>query len=97
MTCLSVDEGGQGEVVEKVGEETPDVSVPVFAETFVVEAVNLGDLPGLVVASEDGDSVLVSEFESNEKCDGLNGIVASVDVITHKKVVGVWRVSPDSE
>lgn len=48
-TDLVVDQGGQREVVEQVGEEFPDVGVAVLAQTLVVEAVDLGDLSRLVV------------------------------------------------
>ena len=61
-THLVLDEGGEGEEVEEVGEETPDIGVAVFAQTLVVEAVYLGDLSGLVIATEDGDAVAVSEL-----------------------------------
>ena len=48
---LGLDEGGEGKVVEQVGEVAPDVGVTVFAETLVVEAVYLGDLARLVIPS----------------------------------------------
>lgn len=41
---LVVDEGGQREVVEEVGEVLPDVGVAVLPEALIVEAVNLGNL-----------------------------------------------------
>ena len=94
---LVVDERGQGQVVEEVGEEFPHVGVAVFAQTFVVEAVDLGDLAGFVVAAEDGDALGVSDFERNEEGDGLNGEVAAVDVVAHEEVVGVWIGAADFE
>lgn len=79
---LVVDEGREGEVVEKVGEVLPDIGVAVFAEALVVEAVDLGDLARLVVAAEDGDALRVSDLESDEQGDRLNGIIATIDVVT---------------
>ncbi len=38
---LPVNQGGQRQVVEQVGEILPDVGVAVFAQAFVVESVNL--------------------------------------------------------
>ena len=78
---LIVDESSQGEVVEEVCEGFPDVGVPVFAQTFVVEAVDLGDLARLVVSAQDRYALRVPDFEGHEEGDGFDGVVAAVDVV----------------
>ena len=78
---LVVDKGSEGKVVEKVGEVFPYVGVAILSETLIVEAIDLGDLTGFVVATEDCDSLGVSNFESNEEGDGLHGIVTSINVV----------------
>ncbi len=90
-------DGRHGQVVEQICEALPHVGVPVFSEALVVEAVNLGDLAGLVVAPEDSDSVLEPDLERNKQGDGLDGVVASVDVVAHEEVVGLWDPAPDPE
>ena len=94
---LVVDQCGEWEVVKEVGEVLPDVCVAVLPEALVVEAVDLGDLSGLVVAAEDGDAVAVSDLECDEQRDGLDRVVAAVYVVAHEEVVGVWRVAADAE
>lgn len=79
---LVVDESGQGEVVEQVGEVFPHVCVSVLSETFIVEAVDLGNLTRLVVSAEDGDALRVADLEGDEEGDSLDGEVASVDIVT---------------
>lgn len=69
---LVFNQGGQGEVVEEVGENLPHVGVAVFAEALVVEAVNLCDLARLVVASQDGDALGVADLEGDEERHGLD-------------------------
>ena len=41
---LVVDQGGEGKIVEQVGEVLPDVGIAVFTKALVVEAVYLSDL-----------------------------------------------------
>jgi len=66
---LIIDERGEREEVEQVGEVPPYVGVAVFAQTLVVEAVDLRNLPRLVVTSQDGDAVAIAQLESHEESD----------------------------
>lgn len=79
---LVLDQGGQGKVVEQVGEVLPDVGIAILSQAFVVEAVDLSDLAGLVIPSEDGDALGVSDLESDEEGNCLDGIISSIDVVT---------------
>ena len=58
------DEGAEGEVVEDFAAIAPDVGGAVFADALVVEAVDRGDLAGLVVAADKGNAIRVSNFEA---------------------------------
>ena len=97
MTYLIFDEGGEGEVVEEVGEVSPYVCVAVLAEAFVVETIHLRDLPRFVVSAEDGYSIAVSELECDEEGYGLDRVVPPVDIVAHEEVVGVGRIAADPE
>ena len=92
-----VDRGRQRQEVEEVGEVLPDVGVAVFAQALVVEAVDLRDLPRLVVAAEDGDAVTVPDLERDEQRRRLDRVVAAVDVVAHEQVVRVRRGPADAE
>jgi hypothetical protein len=83
-TDLVLDKGGEGEAVEEVGEEAPDVRIPVLTQALVVKAIHLRDLPRLMVPAEDGDTVGVAQLECHEEGDGLDGVVAAVDVVAHE-------------
>ena len=60
---LVLNECGEGKIVEQVGEIFPDIGIAVFAQAFVVKAVDLGDLARLVVATKNGDALGVSNLE----------------------------------
>ena len=78
---LVVDKGSEGEVVEKVSEVFPYVCITVFSKALIVEAIDLGDLAGFVVATEDRNALRVSDFESHKQRYRLDRIITSIDVI----------------
>ena len=53
----AVDDGGEGEEVEDLAARLPDAGVAVLLLALFVEAVDLGDLAGFVVAADEGDLV----------------------------------------
>ena len=67
---LVIDQRSQRQIVKEVCEVLPDVSVPVFPQALVVEAVHLGDLPGLVVPSDQGDPVWVPDLGDYRGSEG---------------------------
>lgn len=61
------DEGAEREVVEDFAAVAPDICGAVFPQALVVEAVDGGDLAGFVVASDEGDSIRVADFEAEKQ------------------------------
>ena len=61
---LVIDQGGEGEVVEEIGEVLPYIRIAVFSETFIVEPIDLCDLAGFVVAADESHTVWVSRTEA---------------------------------
>jgi hypothetical protein len=79
---LIVNERGEGEVVEEIGEVFPNVGIAVFSETLVVEAIYLSDLTGFMITTENCDALGVSDFESNQESNSFDRVVSSINVIT---------------
>jgi len=50
-----------------------------------------------VVTSEDGESVLEAHLEGDEEGHGLDGVVATIDVVSHEEVVGVRGLATNLE
>ena len=79
---LVLNQSGERKIVEKVGKVLPDIRVSIFAQTFVVESVDLCDLSGFVVSTKDCDALGITNFQCNEECNSLNGIVSTVNIVT---------------
>mgnify|MGYP001635523497 CR=1 FL=1 len=69
---LVFDESSKGKVVEKVGEVFPHVGIAVFAETFVIESVDLCDLSGLVVSTKNRNTLRVTDLQGDQEGHCLN-------------------------
>ena len=59
---LAIDDSREGQVVEYLGAVSPHGDRAVLAEALVVEAVDLGDLPGLVVSPNQGYPVWITHL-----------------------------------
>ena len=94
---LVLDDGREAQVVEDLGAVPPHVDRSVLAEALVVEAVDLGDLPALVVAPDEGDAIGVAHLEGKEEEEGLDGVVAPVDEVAQEEVVLVGALASDLE
>ena len=81
---LVLDHGREREVVKDVCKVAPDIWAAILAQSLVVKAVDLRNLPALVVAPENENAVLVPHFQTHEQRHGLHGIVASIDIVPHK-------------
>lgn len=83
---LVIDDNGQSEEVEHVGEVVPHICVAIFARAFRVEAVRLGDTARLMVAADEVDAVRVAQLQADEEGDGLNGEESAVDIIACREL-----------
>lgn len=64
---------------------------------LLVEAVDLGDPSGLVVAAGEVDAVGVPHLQGHQQRYGFHGVVAAVYEVAHEEVVGERHVASDCE
>ena len=57
---LSIDDGSQGQKIKDLAASFPHGGVAILLLTFLVKAVDLGDLSRLVVSTDERDSVRIS-------------------------------------
>jgi hypothetical protein len=50
-----------------------------------------------VVSTEDGHAIRVPQLEGHKESHGLDRVVPTINIVPHEEVVGVGRVSTDSE
>lgn len=85
------------QIVKDIGEIFPWVDITVFLQNFVVKSVSLGDLTGLVVASEEADKMGVFEFQTEEILESFDRMVASINEISNEYVFLVRDFTSDPE
>lgn len=83
MHCenLFVDDSGDGKAVETVGKGLPQLDV-VPALAFVVETVDAVNGCTFVVTTQDEEVFGVLDLVGQQEADGLERLLASVDVVT---------------
>lgn len=86
---LVVDDDGERQVVEHVGEVVPHIRVAVLAATLGVEAVGLRHTTRFVVAADEMHAVRVAQFEADEKGDRFDTEEAAVDVVACTETRGL--------
>ena len=84
-----VDDGSKWKVVEDFSAVLPGIGVTILPADLVVEAIDRGDLPGLVIAPEESDPVGVLDFEAEEELEGLNRMISSIHKISNEDVAGL--------
>jgi hypothetical protein len=89
----SIHHRAQRQIIKQIAAIPPDIRRSKLALTLVVEAIDLGDLAGFVVASNQGEAVGVADFKGDEEEEGLDRVEASVDKValsedTHTHHVG---------
>ena len=88
-----INNSSESQVVENVCTVSPNVDRAELPKTLIVEAVDLCDLPALVVSPDEGYSLWVSDLECHEEQECLHRVGSSVNEVTHEKIVRIWTLS----
>ena len=78
----AVHDGTQRQIIKDLATPAPYVATAVLALTFVIKPVNLGDLPRLVVSTDERYSVRVSHFERQKKKESFNAVESSIHEVS---------------
>jgi hypothetical protein len=85
-----VDESSDGETIETVSESLPQLDV-IATLALIVKSVNTINGCALVVATEEEEVLRVLDLVGQEEAHGLEGLLATINVITQEEIVGIGR------
>ena len=94
---LVINEGSNGQVIKYFREGSPYIEWSVFSNALVIETVDLGDQPRLMISSQQSYSVLISDLQGQQHQESLNAVSASIHVVSQKNIVGVGRIASNFE
>jgi hypothetical protein len=83
---LLVDDGSNWQAIEAVGKRLPKLDI-VSTLAFVVEAIDAVDGCALVVAAEHEEVLGILDLVCKQQANGLQRLLAAVDVVTEEEVV----------
>ena len=78
-----VDNGTETKVIKDLTAVAPYIRRAIFTDAFFVEAIDLGDLPALVVASNEGYSIRITYFQCQKKQESFNRVKSTIDEVAY--------------
>ena len=92
MHCeyLFINDCSDWKAVETICESLPELDI-VSTLAFIVEAINTIDGRAFVITSEYEKVLWVFYLVSQQQADGLKGLLPSINVVTQKEVISLWR------
>ena len=85
-----INQGSNWHAVEHILEFLPNPNA-IASLTFVIESIHSVDLAALVIASQQEEVLLVLHLVGQQENNGLKGLLATVNIISQKQVVGLRR------
>eukprot|EP00931_Biecheleriopsis_adriatica_P032421 TRINITY_DN18918_c0_g1_i3.p1 TRINITY_DN18918_c0_g1~~TRINITY_DN18918_c0_g1_i3.p1 ORF type:complete len:187 (+),score=23.58 TRINITY_DN18918_c0_g1_i3:163-723(+) len=94
---LILDDCCQWQGIEAIRDRLPRLWTFVCPDAFNEEAVNLCDLPTLMVAAQERDALFEAALVEEHQGDAPDAVVATIDIITEKEVVCLWHWPANQE
>lgn len=94
---LSKTHRSQVKVIEDLHAVLPRVHVAVLADALLIEPIDLGDLPRLVVASQQGDAFRIPGFVAQQELECLYTVVASIHKVSLLMMIIMMMMNGSSD
>ena len=92
---LLVDYSRDGQEIEYFSKAPPYIKRTIFTNALIIKPVYLSDESTLMIASQQGNPIFVSDLKCKQHQKCLNTISSTVNVVTQKDVVGIGWVAPN--
>jgi hypothetical protein len=79
---LSVNNSSDGKIVKHIGKELPNFGIAILCLALCVEPIDLCDLSSLMISSNQGNSLGVSQLQEHQKSDGLYTMSATINIVS---------------
>ena len=99
MHCkdLVINNRADRQIVKHISEHGPDSRITILLLALELEPINCSDLPCFVVSANQANAVWVPQLKQEEQRDGLDGVRATIDVVSEEQVVRVRHVAAHFE
>lgn len=74
----------QWQVIKEICVIFPYVGIAIFAKALIVEPIHLSDLSRFVISSQNGDSILESDFKAHKQSHSLYWVISSIHIVAHE-------------
>ena len=81
------------QVIEYFCAILPWVSISIFADGLIVEAVNRCDLSCLVITTEKSDVTWPFQLEAEKQLECFNRVVATINKVAHEDIASIRNLS----
>lgn len=90
---FSFNDGTDTKVIKDFSAVFPWVSISVLSDSLIIETVYSSDLSSLMVSSQECNVSGILQFQAKKKLESFNGIISTIDKITHENVAGIRYLS----
>jgi hypothetical protein len=94
---LIVNDCAYRDKVKDICKHLPYLWISILLLALSIEAIDLSDLPCLVVSAKKTDSVRVSDLVKQQESHRLNAMMASINIVSEEQVVDIRNVSSNFE
>lgn len=84
-----VDDGSEGKISKDFNDPIPNFMIPILSKDLVIEAISASQRCSFMISPQKDVGKRSQAFERKEVADCLDGVIASIDVISQEDVVAV--------
>ena len=83
-----VNDNRHRQVIHDLRTHLPYIDRPVLLDAFIIEPIDLRNLPALVITSYKYNSIFKLNFETYQQQKGLNWVITAIDEVAEKYIAG---------